>query len=299
MDRLLFKQPLKINRKTFWEYRLTVYYKMLLSYLIIIIIAPFSYASDENAILVAEPEAHPIMVTEEWPPYNYQQDGKLTGFSVEIINNIMQIIGKDYPIRLLPSMRTTRVLDTRPNSFMFSLFRTPERESNYKWIGPLTDGSIFFYKKRNNKLIINNIEDMKKVSRVAVRHKGLIPEILLEQGFKNLDMTATTSFQVYRKLLVERVELAISDTDLGVSYQLKLLNADSSSFEKIPIPIFKSDLYIAVNKSVSDEEIELWQFGLDTLKKNGVYDKIYQKYIHNSPTLLPLKADKIFPPAIQ
>lgn len=253
-----------------------MHYKILLECLIIIISIFSSAFAAEKSTLV---------ITEEWAPYNYSENGKLSGFSVEIVQNILQIMDKNYPIKLLPSMRATRITNSRPKTIMFSLFRTPERESSYKWIGPLGDGTIFFYKKRDNKLEIKSLEDMKNVPLIGTRHNGLIPNLLLAKGFKNLDMTATSSLQVYRKLLAGRSDLAISDTDLGVSYNLKLLGVDRQVLEKIPIPIFSSDLYIATSKDIADKEIQQWQLALDTLKTNGVYNKIFQKYMHRLPTI--------------
>lgn len=253
-----------------------MYYKILLGALIIISnITSYAFAADTSTLII----------TEEWPPYNYTEEEKLTGFSVEIVQNMMQVMDKDYQIQLLPSMRTTRVISTRPRTIMFSLFRTPEREPNYKWIGPLINGAIFPYKKRDNKLKIESLEEMRNVRRIATRHSGLIPNILSAQGFENLDMTATSSLQVYRKLLVGRADIAISDTDLGVSYNLKLLGAEMAVLEKIPIIIFKSDLYIAASKDIADTEIQQWQSALDTLKENGIYDEIYEKYMRSNRTV--------------
>ncbi|WP_319561963.1 hypothetical protein [Marispirochaeta sp.] len=38
------------------------------------------------------------IVTEEWAPYNYIQDDNLTGFSVEIVSELMALMGKRYDI---------------------------------------------------------------------------------------------------------------------------------------------------------------------------------------------------------
>lgn len=219
-----------------------------------------------------------MIVTEEWPPFNYSENGTLTGFSTEIVQNILEIIDKDYSIEILPSMRATYVLNTRPHTVMFSLFRTPERESEYEWVGPLCDGSIYFYKRRDNKLKVECLEDLRKVELISCRHDGLIPRLLKKKGFENLDMTATSSLQVYKKLLRGRCDLAISDTDLGMRYYLKVLQADPTVFEKIPVKIFESQLYIAFSKDISGEEIQNWQSALEKLETNGCYEKIFQKY---------------------
>lgn len=234
-----------------------------------------------NSAFALAAEKKMLLITEEWPPYNYSEAGELKGFSVEIVRRIVKIMDKQYEIKILPSMRASRIINTRPRTIMFSMFRTTERESSYKWIGPLGDGALFFYKRRDNQLTIRSIEDLKKVPRIGTRHNGLIPHFLSAQGFKNLDRTATSSLQVYKKLLAGRSDIAISDTDLGTRYNLKLLGVDMQVLEKIPIPIFRSDLYIAASKDITDEEIQEWQSALDTLKINGEYDKIFQEQMRS------------------
>ena len=219
-----------------------------------------------------------LIVTEEWAPYNYSVDGKVTGFSTEIVQNILKVLKKNYEIQIMPSMRTTRTLKNRPRTMMISMFRTPERESKYKWIGPLVDASIYFYKRRDNPLKIENLNDLKNVKSICSRHAGLIPKLLTEKGFKNVDKGGTRGIQIYQRLLLGRCDLAISDADLGVRYNLKQLNIKDNMLEKIPISIFDAKLYIVASNDISDEEIQQWQTALDTLKANGIYEKIYQAY---------------------
>lgn len=219
-----------------------------------------------------------LIVTEEWPPFNYQQDDKVSGFSTEIVHLIMNRVG-EHSIKLLPSMRSSRVLNTRPYTMMYSMFRTPEREAQYQWIGPLVEGRIFFYQRATDFREFKSIDDLKSVDKLATRHKGLIPSLLLDMGFKNLDKTATKSLQVYQKLLLGRVDVGISDVDLGVSYNLGFLNEDMSAVKKIPIEIFRSDLYIAASLDIPKQEIERWQKALQKLKDEGTYQKILDKYL--------------------
>lgn len=219
-----------------------------------------------------------IIVTEEWPPFNYSKNGELTGFSVEIVQNILKMNNEDYRIEMLPSLRSTFTLNARPNTMMFSLFRTPEREAQYKWVGPLCDGSISFYKLRDRQLKIESLADIKNVESIACRAQGLIPTLLQEQGFTNLDMTATNSLQIYKKLLSGRCDIAISDTDLGMRHYLKLLNVDPDILEKIPVKFFEAELYIACSSDIPDAEVQRWQAALDELKENGTFDKIFKMY---------------------
>ena len=221
-----------------------------------------------------------LIVTEEWAPYNYKKNGEVIGVSADIVKSIIEMLNKNYKIELLPSMRSTYVLKTRPLTMMFSMFRTPERESQYKWIGPLSDGSIYFYKKKDAGILIESLNDMKDDSlSICSRQAGLIHRLLINKGFKNLDDSAITGLQIYKKLIAGRCDFAISESDLGVRYILKSLELTLEDvFVRIPIPIFEADLYLVASKDIPDEEIQQWQSALDSMKANGVYEEIIKKY---------------------
>ena len=72
------------------------------------------------------------VVTEEWAPYNYLENDRLTGMATDIVRAIMARTGDDFDIVLLPGSRSINMLDKRPKTVMYSLFRTAVREPLYK-----------------------------------------------------------------------------------------------------------------------------------------------------------------------
>lgn len=112
------------------------------------------------------------IVTEEWAPYNYTSEGQLKGLSTDIVMAIMNLTGDRFPIHVLPSLRTGMVLDRRPRTIMYSLFRTKERKDRYKWVGPIIEEAIFPYKRRESPLVIKSIDDLKQLGRITCRHGG-------------------------------------------------------------------------------------------------------------------------------
>ena len=146
------------------------------------------------------------LITEEWPPYNYVEKGHLSGVSVRIVRALQQELGRSDPIRLYPSMRASKMLQTQTRTMMFSMFRTPQREASYKWIGPIGRDAIYFYQRRGSPLQIRTLKDAKDVPVIASRQAGLVFNTLTSLGFTNLDASAYNSKQVYGKLLRGRAE---------------------------------------------------------------------------------------------
>jgi len=183
------------------------------------------------------------VVTEEWAPYNYTEDGVLKGFSVEIVQLIIKKLNAEAQIQVFPSIRASSMLNNDPRTMMITMLRTPEREGKYKWIGPLGDGAIYFYKKKGNPLVITTLEDAKKVKVIGCRSAGLVPTMLRTAGFTNLDDTSTDSMSIYKKLLADRCDLGISDAPLGVKYLLKKMNLPTDSLVQTTVKVVESALF--------------------------------------------------------
>jgi polar amino acid transport system substrate-binding protein len=218
------------------------------------------------------------IVTEEWAPYNYSEDGALKGFSVEIVRAIAQSLNADIDIQLMPSMRAKSSLESNPRTMLVTMLRTPERETKYKWIGPLGESSIHFYKRKGNPLEVSTLADAKKVRSVCSRRGGLTTSKLQAAGFTNIEAGASDGKAVYRMLIFGRCDLAVSDSPLGVIHLLKQINYPLDAVVQTPVKLIASPIYIACSKDIPDAEIARWQVALDHLKSSGAFQAILKKY---------------------
>lgn len=218
------------------------------------------------------------VLTEEWPPYNFTEDGVLKGFSVEIVQHMIRDLNANAVIEVYPSMRASHMLGKEPRKMFISMFRTSEREEVYNWIGPLVDSSIYFFKKKGNPINISTMEDAKKVNLIATRHAGLVFDALQAAGFTNLESRSVDSKPIYKKLLMGRCDLGISDSSMGVRYVLSQLNYPPDALVQTKVKVVSSTLYIAASKDIPHQEIVRWQKSLDKLKASGIYKQILDKY---------------------
>lgn len=226
----------------------------------------------------ASSESSMNILMEEWAPYNYSEDGQLKGMSVDVVRALAGKLGADIDIRLLPSMRARLTLQSQPRTMMITMLRTPEREHQYKWIGPLGDSAIHFYKRKGDPTPIQSLEDAKRVRSICARQGGLVPDRLKAAGFSNLDAVASDGRAVYRMLIFGRCELAVSDSPLGVTYLLRQMNYPTDAIVQTPVTIVTSPLYIACSKDIPDAEIARWQQALDELKRSGEFQALLKKY---------------------
>ena len=230
-------------------------------------------------LLLGEPARaeHYQVVTEEWAPYNYEENHQLTGMTTEIVRAIMAVTGDEFNIVMLPSMRASHTLKNRPKTILYSMFRTPERETLYKWVGPIVEESIHPYQLASA-APTTSLEQLLHAPQITTRHAGLLPDMLQSLGFKNLDKSATESVQLYRMLLNGRTPIIIGDTDAGVAYHSRQLNIAPGTLRQIPIELYRSSLYIAFSQDCDDALVASWARALETLHESGELERIQRKY---------------------
>jgi polar amino acid transport system substrate-binding protein len=113
----------------------TLSYSLLLLYLIVSMTAISSLASDQ-----AVTAKDLIYITEQLPPYNFQENGKLQGISVDLLESVWERMGENLNksvIEILPwNEGYQRALNDK-NTVLFAMARSPEREHLFKWAGPI------------------------------------------------------------------------------------------------------------------------------------------------------------------
>lgn len=162
------------------------------------------------------------IVTEEWRPYNYTNErGEIEGLAAEKMKRIMALLNIEYSMQSYPWPRAMHMASFRPNTIIFSIFRTPERENRFYWACPLiAPVKAYLYKMKKRKdLTPQNIEQVKSYV-TALNRADSVHEILLQQGFedgKNLELSAEQGASI-RKLYSGRVDFIVgSEWQLGES----------------------------------------------------------------------------------
>lgn len=217
------------------------------------------------------------VVTEEWAPYNYRENHQLTGLTTEIVRAIMALTGDTFDVELLPSMRASYTLKTRPRTIMYSMFRTAEREPLYKWVGPIVEESIHPYQLASAPAITTR-EQLLAAAQITTRHAGVVPDALQSLGFSNLDRSATENLQLYRMLIAGRTGVIIGDTDAGVVYYSRQLGIAPDTLRKIPVVLYRSSLYIAFSRDCDDKTVTAWANALQELHDSGEIERIQRHY---------------------
>ncbi|MBC3872567.1 substrate-binding periplasmic protein [Undibacterium flavidum] len=218
-----------------------------------------------------------IYCEEDRPLQFYDSEGKLTGMTVEIVQEIQKRTGNTDPIQVVPWARGLDKIDHNPNTLLFSMARTPERENSYQWIGPIMANIYGLYAKADSTLQVHNIEQAKNISLIGVYRDDIRDQTLTRLGFTNLDR-ASSNISSFKKLMMGRIAV-YTDSQLGVE-SLAVASGFKPSDVKLIFELFKSELYIAASKATSPALVEKWNHALEDMKRDKTFARIQQKYLH-------------------
>jgi polar amino acid transport system substrate-binding protein len=222
-----------------------------------------------------------MIVTEQLPPYNYQDGTTIKGVAVEVTQALLKEVGLQADIHVLSWVRAYLKALDQPNVLIFSIVRTPDREELFHWIGRISTTKSCLFKLANRKDIqIKRLDDARPYL-IGTWREDVREQYLLREGFinqKQLDSSGTPR-QNIQKLMSRRIDL-VADSELSFYFQLHRLHyhpnlvVKAFEMEDISLPF-----YIAFSKKTSLDLVETFRHGLERVKRKGIFQDIHQKYL--------------------
>ncbi len=236
------------------------------------------------------------LLTEELPPLNYTEAGQIKGLSVAIVREILKRVDEPDTIQVVPWARGYKSALEEPNVALFSTARSEEREPLFKWVGPLVRWSYVFYKRRGSPIVLNSLDDARRVGSIATYRDDAREQFLREQGFTNLD-SSPKLVSCARKLLEGRVDLWL-DSNLSANQVVRQLGEDPRKIEPV-LGVKTSYLYVAFSQKTDDAVVARWQQALEALYREGVLRRIYAEWLPDEqPPPIPTADSGAIPAAL-
>ncbi|MFG6485429.1 substrate-binding periplasmic protein [Roseateles sp. BYS78W] len=231
------------------------------------------------AATAAAPPVKLTGITENLPPLNYLDEDGPQGFSVELLRLMAAQAGFGLEIQVLPWVRAVQLAEVDRNSVLFSLTRTPEREAQFQWVGPIAERRILLYKLANRAdLKLTQLGDLGS-SRIGVvrdsaadrqlQAQGLRPGQQLEHGLDD----ATN----LRKLLAGRMEYIVL-LDWAAAWNLRQLQLPYDTLQPVLTQDNSRSYYYGLRPDANPALVRRLQAALDSLRRDGRYDRLRQRY---------------------
>jgi polar amino acid transport system substrate-binding protein len=225
-------------------------------------------------------------LTEEYAPFNYTENGTLTGASVDILEKIFE--GLELPLTrsAVTSQDWTTAYDatlSNTGTVLFSTVKNSTRTNLFKWAGPIATQSEAILWRPGSGVTIQEITDLNNYFTGVVAGYSSI-DLLMEHGVYRTNIVVyNTAEELYTALLSDHEVQCICFTDIGHN-RLIQTGAYSKTDFAVPYPFHTDELFFAFNKNIPDETVAAFQEQLANLKTVELadgkteYEKILSKY---------------------
>ena len=223
-----------------------------------------------------------LILTEHFPPFNYQENNSIKGISTTIVKRLMQEAQIHYRLEMVPWNRAYETTLNRPNTLIFTIAKTASRRDKFHWIGKISNRKVSLFRLRDrHDLEKMTLEEAKTKAKIASVQGDASTEMIIKLKFSKENLTVihdTTS----SSLCIKHVIKGRSDYFPMNPYSLKYRVATG----KIP-DVFTDQFiihdadgyYIAANIQTDPNILEALEQAYGRLEKMGFIESITSEYI--------------------
>ncbi len=208
------------------------------------------------------------VVTENLKPLNYLENNEIKGSSTKIVRQLLSEAGLASKFDVYPWARSYAMALNHKNTLIYTINRTPERESKFKWIGltaPKKYNSSLYRLKANQHIKADNLDEAKPYT-VGVNLGSVNHELLKSEGFKHISPVSQRS-QSVKMLMRQRVDLIVGSYPI-LFEAFKKVGEPIEDIEVL-LPFRVSQPYIAMSQQTSDELVEQLKSAYEGLVLRG------------------------------
>lgn len=224
-------------------------------------------------------------ITHQFPPFDFQKDGRLQGTSVDLLEMVWERMRENLNrsiIEFLPWTEGYQRTLNEKNTVLFATARLPEREELFKWAGPIGSDTKVLLTKKDKNITIAGSGDLKNY-RIGVIKDDSAMQLLLNDGARKEDLVVgNTSKPVIEMLQNDSID-AWAYSETAGRWLIQDSGANASDYRAAYV-LGKIEAYYAFNKEIPDSLVQSFQQALDFIKgnkdKDGVsdYERILSKY---------------------
>ncbi|HDQ13719.1 MAG TPA: transporter substrate-binding domain-containing protein [Sediminispirochaeta sp.] len=220
------------------------------------------------------------LYTEEYPPFNFEENGELRGITIDLMDEMLERAGSSLgkeDIQLVPWNNGYQRTQNQPNTALFATTRTAQREEMFKWVGPIAPTTIVLTAKKSSNISINGASDINQYSVGTVRAdvgEQLLQELNVSRS--SIDSAPSPEANV-RKLAADRIDLWAYEASVA-KWLIKSHGYDPNEYEAV-YTLSEGELYFAFNPQVPQSVLNQLQNALDDIKADGTYQEILDTYL--------------------
>jgi polar amino acid transport system substrate-binding protein len=228
--------------------------------------------------LCAAGSAHALqVVTEEYPPFNYTENGKLTGLSTEVVTEMGRRATVPLTFAAMPWPQAYDLAQTKGNTCIYSMARLENRERLFKWVGVLATNSWGLFAKSGFSDPVKTLADARPYRIGGVTNDAKVMW-LRDNAITNI-VTVDEDKRIPPMLTLDRKKLNAVDLWVtGIYAQQAVARAAGVGDIKLVLKIRTEPLWLACGPSVASGAVKSLADALESMKKDGSYKNIADRY---------------------
>lgn len=228
--------------------------------------------------LLACASAHALtLLTEENPPFNYTEGGKITGLSTDIVTEMAKRAGLVIQFKTLEWDVAYPAAQAGKDTCVFSTARLENREHLFQWVGPLAHNRWAVFGKNDFAVPINKMVDLRpfKIGGVAADAKV---DFLMSRSITNFRLAGNDT-QVPPMLLLKKDNPNYIDLWVTNFYSAKKVAAAAKVTDiKMVYMVSEQELYLACSPRTAKDDVKKLSTAHETMVKDGTVKKILDLY---------------------
>jgi polar amino acid transport system substrate-binding protein len=237
-------------------------------FLLLLVFLPLSMAMARGVTFLVNPS---------YSPFSYGENGELKGLAVELVKLLSSESGLEAEMVAMPFEEAYAKLQDGGEYALPTLVFTPQRKSQFNWVGPIAVTPTYLY-ARDDSPDIHSLDDAKKAGKVGAVRGYYSQQLLAEQGLDTVIFEDEAT--LLKSLLEGDIDLAPFNSDV---YTHLTENIPESSKLHATIVLDLDMTYIGFSKDVPLDTLRRWQEGLDSLKSSGDFAGLYEKWLPGRP----------------
>ncbi|WP_420474125.1 substrate-binding periplasmic protein [Noviherbaspirillum sp. ST9] len=223
-----------------------------------------------------------VFITEDYPPFNFERDGRRQGIAVDVLEEMLVQAGAKKTradIRVWPWARGYETALKEKNTVLFSTTRTEARETLFKWVGPIMPSRIVLVAKKERAIHIKSADDLRLGAyKIGVVREDIGGQLLANLGVqKDRTVQANSGVSVAKMLQADRVDMWAYGAPV-IMWNLKELGYPADAYTEVFTLTESQHYYYAINKDTDDRLVEKLQTALEQIKANGRFNAIIARY---------------------
>ncbi|AWL12123.1 hypothetical protein HMF8227_01650 [Saliniradius amylolyticus] len=195
------------------------------------------------------------VVTELSPPAQTIVSNEVDGVFTRRVRQVLQDAGIESQFYIYPWARALNRAKTHPNTLIYGIAKTPQRQSDFVWLGEIGTYQLGLVHLSQRPVGINALADLQRFS-IAVQREDIAYQYLSELGLDKQLMVTADIQASWRLLLNGKVDLVVDDPNAMHALREEFGLPPEAVTYAFPLEALFTTTYLAAHPNTHPEVIQ-------------------------------------------